>query len=268
MADSAIEWTDKVWNPITGCTKVSAGCANCYAETLSKRFWKNRRFEDVQFHEERLTQPLHWKKPSRIFVNSMSDLFHEKIEFSTIGAIFHVMSACQYHHTFQVLTKRPQRMKEFLDWYHYQVGGPFLPNVWLGVSVENQQTAEERIPILLEVEAGVRFLSVEPMLENIYLMLGLKASLVFSERIHWVICGGESGPRARPFNIEWARDLLKQCKTMGIPFFMKQMGSHLDATAPMAARTGSNRWFLKNKKGGDMAEWPNDLRVREFPHVK
>lgn len=269
MAKSSIEWTDKVWNPVTGCTKVSAGCANCYAETFAHRGmgqWKGRKFEDVRIHNDRLNQPWHWRKPARVFVNSMSDLFHEDVPDDFINAVWRVMAE-NAQLTFQVLTKRPERMLEFGTGNH---------NIWLGVSVENQKAADERIPLLFQTPAAVRFLSVEPMLESIRLPWAKPGVIIFKNdekippSLHWVICGGESGPKARPFNIDWARDLRDQCKAVGVPFFMKQMGAkpyepfrcpHCHGQHPEDAK----KIIFKNRKGGDMAEWPEDLRMREFP---
>jgi protein gp37 len=274
MAKSSIEWTDKVWNPVTGCTKVSAGCANCYAETFARRGmgpWKGRKFEDVRCHEDRLAQPSHWKKPSKIFVNSMSDLFHEDIPVEFLGECFITM-ARNPRHVFQVLTKRPQRMFEFFKKFESHGGKP-APNIWLGVSVENQKAADERIPLLLQTPAAVRFLSVEPMLEKIDLksesIQDSFANKPWPQPLDWVICGGESGPKARPFNIEWARDLRNQCKEAAVPFFMKQIGSkpywerHL--VGACSPRGYQGLFPTKDRKGGDMAEWPEDLRIREFP---
>ncbi len=157
MGKTKIEWCDEVWNPVTGCTKVSEGCRNCYAERIAKRFWGERPFSAVQCHADRLDAPLHWRKPHRVFVNSMSDLFHPDVPDRFIGWVFSRMGMAK-NHTFMSLTKRPERMKDFLR------GLPALKNVWLGVSVENQQTADERIPLLLETPAAVRFVSIEPML--------------------------------------------------------------------------------------------------------
>ncbi|MHB1098118.1 MAG: DUF5131 family protein [Burkholderiales bacterium] len=184
---TSIEWTDVVWNPVTGCSKVSEGCRNCYAEAVAHRFWGARKFTDVQCHADRLAQPLHWKKPRRIFVNSMSDLFHEAVPDEFIDRIFAVM-ALTSHHTYQILTKRPSRMQDYAAqllnegdrWSRfgdavgplignqaYELAGerPWpLPNVWLGVSIEDPVTADERIPILLRTPAAVRFVSIEPIL--------------------------------------------------------------------------------------------------------
>jgi protein gp37 len=233
MAKTAIEWTDKVWNPVTGCTKVSQGCKNCYAETIAGRFWakqypknedgSDRTFTDVRLHPERLEQPLSWKKPQKVFVNSMSDLFHKDVSFWFILQAFEVMVNAKQH-TFQVLTKRPDRMLEFFKWLdepqNEPAGATFItgwpvPNVWLGVSVEDSKN-KVRIDALRKTPAAVRFLSLEPLLEDLG-ELDLTG-------IHWVICGGESGPNARPMHPEWVRSIRDQCVSAEVPFFFKQWG--------------------------------------------
>lgn len=237
MARSKIEWTDRTWNPVTGCTKVSQGCKNCYAERLYERFHGPHSFKNIISHSERLQQPLKWKQPSLIFVNSMSDLFHEDLPFEFIDKVFMVMALCKQH-TFQILTKRPERMVEYFSNHPAEILKPgFLPlsNVWLGVSVEDQVTADERIPLLLQVPAAVRFLSCEPLLGPIniyeYLWKGEMSedglSKTFTHHLHWVICGGESGPKARPMHPDWARSLRNQCQAAGVPFFFKQWGEYL-----------------------------------------
>jgi len=238
-----IEWADRVWNPVTGCTKVSEGCRNCYAERMALRFWGARKFHEVLCHEEKLEEPLHWMIPSRVFVNSMSDLFHPDVTDDFIWNVFSVMAQAEKH-TFMILTKRPQRMSDFLcQWEnHFPVGRNNsvlhdwpLKNVWLGVSAENQQAADERIPWLLKTPAVVRFVSVEPMLgpvnlepyfqyppfhENYKMTWGLSEAI----GLDWVICGGETGPDARPMHPDWARGLLDQCLDAGVPFFFKHWG--------------------------------------------
>lgn len=273
---SGIEWTEATWNPVTGCSKVSAGCKNCYAETIADRFWGARKFTDVVCHEDRLEIPLHWRKPRRIFVNSMSDLFHEKVPDAFIAQVFNVM-ACGRHehneecwtgdqHIFQILTKRPARMLQFLttgiheaseDWpgdsplaLAFESDQPF-PNVWLGASVEDQKAADERIPLLLQTPAAVRWISYEPALGPIDIPGALK-KLPTIDGVpqlpgpDWVVCGGESGPNARPMNPGWARSLRDQCQEAGVPFFMKQMGGY------------------PNKRGKP-EEIPEDLRIRQYP---
>lgn len=343
MGDTSIQWTDKTWNPVTGCTKVSTGCKNCYAERVFPRVYgswcvcghaecahmpecrtpendgckqyRQRKFTDVRCHEDRLEQPLHWRKPLRIFVNSMSDLFHEDVPFEFIDRVFAVMALCPQH-TFQILTKRPDRMREYLsqDEVAHHVGvwvweyieehvdplnrrsddlrataldmeeGP-LPNVWLGVSVEDQKTADERIPLLLATPAAIRFVSYEPALGPVEFDCGpgrsgphryfsVEVDHLEDRRLDWVIIGGESGPRARPFNINWARDVIRQCKSAGVACFVKQIGAN-----PYACRE-SNKGKpdhprciaegladMRDGKGGDPDEWTEDLRVRQFPEV-
>jgi len=213
MANSKIEWTESTWNPVTGCTKISSGCKNCYAERMAKRLQKMGQPNymngfQVTLHEHILDYPLRWKKPQTIFVNSMSDLFHEQIPEVFILKVFDVMKKAHWH-TFQVLTKRSQRLKELakqLEW---------PSNVWIGVSVENEDV-QFRIDALKEVPASVRFLSLEPLL----------GPLPFIElaNIDWVIVGGESGPRARPIKEEWVIEIKEQCVKQNVPFFFKQWG--------------------------------------------
>ena len=215
MSDnSKIEWTEATWNPVTGCTRVSPGCAHCYAERFAERFRgvSGHPFErgfDVQVREERLRQPLDWKKPRRIFVNSMSDLFHEAVPDEYVAQVFDVMTEAE-RHTFQVLTKRPKRALELapkLTWPQ---------NLWLGVSVENKTWAH-RIDDLREIPAAARFLSCEPL-------LGPLDELNLAG-VHWVIAGGESGPGARRPKPDWFRSLRDQCAALQIPFFFKQWGA-------------------------------------------
>lgn len=211
--DSAIEWTQSTWNPVTGCTKVSQGCKNCYAERLAKRLQAmgNPRYANgfqVTLHPDLVELPLAWTRPRLIFVNSMSDLFHEDVPAEFIRDVFWTMVKAS-HHTFQVLTKRPQRAFALSD------GLPWPPNVWLGTSVESALVLP-RISWLQRVPAKIRFLSVEPLLGPIpHLPL---------DQIHWVIVGGESGPRARPMRAEWVRQIRDQCVANGVPFFFKQWG--------------------------------------------
>lgn len=210
---SDIEWTQATWNPVTGCSKVSEGCRFCYAERMAKRLKAMgvERYSEgfkVRLHWDLVALPKQWKGGRRIFVNSMSDLFHEDIPLNFIQAVFETMRDCPQH-IFQILTKRSQRLRElahFLEW---------PSNVWMGVSVENR-SALSRVLDLLEVPAAVRFLSCEPLLEPI-------AHLPL-EGIHWVIVGGESGPHARPMRYEWVADIRAQCEAVGVPFFFKQWG--------------------------------------------
>ncbi len=206
--NTGIEWTDKTWNPTTGCTKVSPGCTHCYAEAITKRFTQNfpQGFA-LQLHPERLEMPIHWRKPSRIFVNSMSDLFHEDIPFSFLEEVFEVIGKTPWH-VYQILTKRHERLErlaEKLNWHE---------NIWLGVSVENQQYLK-RIDYLRKVPAKVRFLSCEPLLGDLQLDL---------TDIHWVIVGGESGHKHRPLQKNWVENIRQQCQDSNTPFFFKQWG--------------------------------------------
>jgi protein gp37 len=214
MADrSHIEWTQATWNPVTGCSKVSAGCKNCYAERLALRLQAmgNARYRNgfrVALHEDLITLPLRWREPRVIFVNSMSDLFHEHVPEDFIQRVFATMQACPQH-TFQILTKRSARLRQLareLDW---------PGNVWMGVSVEDARVLH-RIHDLSEVPAAVRFLSCEPL-------IGPLDELPL-EGIRWVIVGGESGPGARPMKIEWIRGIFRQCRRSNVPFFFKQWG--------------------------------------------
>ena len=335
---TSIEWTDATWNPVTGCTKVSPGCAHCYAEGVAKRFWKGRPFTEVRCHPERLDQPLRWRKPRRVFVNSMSDLFHEDVPLEFVARVFDVMASAtaecgQRHqhdaecwtgdpHRFQVLTKRAERMhgvmtQELPDFLNNEWPGDStvnvmrgagqwpLPNVWLGVSVENQATADARIPLLLQTPAAVRFLSCEPLLGRMEIRgprqtcgdcdpciggrpdqcdLGFHLGALHPDGIHWVIVGGESGPGARPCDVGWIRSLVRQCREAGVPAFVKQLGAAPEVTASVlhlqawpegvrferADPDGCAHAYTvrcRDRKGADPAEWPADLRVREWPGV-
>ena len=238
-----IEWTDATWNPVTGCTKVSEGCDHCYAETIAHRFAGTPAYPngfDVTLRPERLDQPLRWQRPRRIFVNSMSDLFHSDVPDEFIARVFAVMALAPQH-TLQVLTKRPGRMRSLLssrsfeDWVEafvreeyserwapdgYEYRWP-LDNVWLGTSVESQKWADVRIPQLLGTPAAVRFLSCEPLLGPVDLFAW---NIDRGARVDWVIVGGESGPHARPMHPDWARHLRDDCLTAGIAFHFKQWG--------------------------------------------
>jgi protein gp37 len=240
MADgSAIEWTDATWNPVTGCTKISAGCDHCYAERFSERFrgTPGHPFEfgfDLTLRPGRLEQPLRWREPRMIFVNSMSDLFHKDIPQEFVGRVFDTMEQANWH-TFQVLTKRSSLMRDFLRKRYGSGRGP--THMWFGVSVEDG-TRMSRIRHLREAPAGIRFLSIEPL-------IGPMGPLDFSG-IDWVIVGGESGPGARPMERHWVREIRDQCKRAKVAFFFKQWGG------------------LRPKSGGrklDRREW------NEFPVV-
>ena len=266
MSDkSKIEWTQATWNPVTGCHKVSQGCKNCYAERDWKRLaaprekpnvYTGRAFTDVQCHPERLKEPLRWTKPRMVFVNSMSDLFHEDVPDEFIDKVFAVMALCPSH-TFQILTKRPERMQRYLGelvdeirrWERFgDATGPIVGNlgydaayagwplrhVWLGVSVEDQAAADERISLLLKTPAAVRWISAEPLLgpldfsgerlEWLEPFHDLDPMMYRTPRLDWVVVGGESGPNARPMHPSWARSIRDQCQAAGVPFFFKQWG--------------------------------------------
>lgn len=241
MADgSAIEWTDATWNPVTGCTKISPGCDHCYAERFSERFrgTHGHPFEtgfDLTLRPERLEQPLRWRQPRMIFVNSMSDLFHKQIPTEFIARVFDTMERASWH-TFQVLTKRSSLMRNFLRMRYGNARGPV--HMWFGVSVEDGKRAS-RIRHLREAPAGMRFLSIEPL-------IGPVGALDLRE-IDWVIVGGESGPGARPMDVEWVRDIRDQCTAADVAFFFKQWGG------------------LRPKSGGrelDEREWNDFPKVR------
>jgi protein gp37 len=211
--ESKIEWTEMTWNPVTGCTKISAGCTHCYAERMAKRLQAMgvERYRDafkLTLHEDLVALPVKWKQPRLIFVNSMSDLFHEAVPLEFIQRVFSTMVACPQHN-FQVLTKRSARLRDVagqLQW---------APNIWMGVSVEDQRVIQ-RVTDLRQVPAHVRFLSCEPLIGPLdKLPLG---------GIHWVIVGGESGPHARPMQPGWVDSILEQCRVANVPFFFKQWG--------------------------------------------
>jgi protein gp37 len=215
---SSIEWTDSTWNPVRGCTKVSPGCAHCYAETFAERFRgvPGHPYEhgfDPRLVPEKLAEPLRWQLPRMVFVNSMSDLFHEAVPDEYIVRVARVMAAARWH-TFQVLTKRSERMRDLLQ-SRLEFASK-ARNVWWGVSVENQKHGLPRIQHVRDAPACVRFLSIEPLLEDLG-PLNLTS-------IGWVIVGGESGPGARPIRPEWVRSIREQCQRAGVPFFFKQWG--------------------------------------------
>jgi protein gp37 len=313
MADkSAIEWTDATWNPTVGCSIVSPGCTNCYAMRMAARLeamgqpiyagmtqpskagavWTGK----VGLSNwGQVIRPLSWKRPRRIFVNSMSDLFHESLPDEAIDQVFAVMALCP-RHTFQVLTKRAERMRTYIAevmadqalglnrfgiaalWsgLHGPAGSlpawP-LPNVWLGVSCERQQEADERLPLLLRTPAAVRFISAEPLLGPISFRWakwddwchsdGRGRSIVDQHdglrMLDWVIVGGESGPRARPFHLAWAEAIVEQCREARVACFVKQLGA--------CAMSDGYPMEYADSKGGDWLEWPDALRVRQFPNA-
>lgn len=263
MSDkSSIEWCDATWNPVSGCTKVSEGCANCYAERLARRFWGERPFSDVRCHQERLNEPLRWRRSRRVFVNSMADLFHEQVPFSFIDRVFITMASARQH-TFIVLTKRADRMAQYFRYrYRNAMARPWADfcfawlqtygNVWLGVSVEDQTRALERVPLLFVVPTPVRLVSCEPLLGPILLRPWLSDRGPVDRQIHqiygcrgvnWVIVGGETGPGYRPMDLDWARTIRDQCHAATVPFFYKQSS---------AIRPGQGRML----DGRLWEEWP------------
>lgn len=323
--EHGIAWTDETWNAIKGCSRISPGCANCYAERTAVRFagpglpyeglvrianlhpqWTGQ----IGVSETQMWKPLRWTRPRMVFVNSMSDIFHENLEESTIDDMFAVMALCPQH-TFQCLTKRADRQLAYMaepgrgseiiermsriafdevskvgrsgrlpalarfankptdDEIQIQIKDFSWPpkNVWLGVSVEDQKRADERIPLLIQTPAALRWLSVEPMLGHVDLgLMGTcpkdwgKGYQPLYEFIDWVVCGGESGPGARRFDLDWARDLLAECRNAKVKFFMKQVGANaIDYFNP--------KFNVTDRKGGNPTEWPEMLRVREFPAI-
>lgn len=324
-----IEWArnrdgskGKVWNPVIGCSRVSPGCEHCYAERFAHRGLSERHrgltvlgkhgprwTGEVRAVPEALEAPLRWRKPQVVFVNSMSDLFHERVPFEFIAAVFGVMAACPQH-TFIVLTKRdPRRWFEWVahrDPYlheefcqrgaHRIIGYAFplhtikgtfkrypwpLPNVVLGVSCENQEAADIRIPWLLQTPAATRVVSLEPLLGPLELGQWLSPCSYYCDhsqefpnghhpersKLDCVIVGGESGPGARPCNVEWIRDIVRQCREAGTKCFVKQLGAHVEIPNTMLEKYSAMRAVLKNRKGADPSEWPEDLRVRELPWI-
>jgi len=218
-ASTAIEWTNATWNPVTGCTKISAGCDNCYAERFAERFRgvDGHPFQlgfDLVLRPERLEQPLAWRKPKMIFVNSMSDLFHKEVPYSFVDRVFDTMERADWH-TFQVLTKRSSRLRNYVN--RRYAGSKAPRHIWVGTSVEDGSKLS-RVTHIGQTSAYVRFLSIEPLIGPIG-QLNLTS-------IEWVIVGGESGPRARPMDPSWVRDIFDQCRLAKIPFFFKQWGGY------------------------------------------
>ncbi|MFH1615807.1 MAG: DUF5131 family protein [Planctomycetota bacterium] len=251
MSNTKIDWAEKVWNPVTGCTPVSPGCQNCYARKMANRLRamgqeKYKKGFEVAFHPDSLNEPRKWKKPSRVFICSMGDLFHDEVKDDWLGAIFHAIDPLLLHQ-FLILTKRP---KNIPSWLYRQ-----LQSCWLGVSCENQEWADKRIPLLLEIPAVVRWASLEPLLGpiNIYNTsrdylgpLGRPGAKPVSLGLSWCVVGAESGPGRRPCKLEWVSDIVRQCKAAAVPCFVKQIE-------------------ISDKVSHDPQEWPEDLRIREFP---
>ena len=285
-----IEWADETWNPITGCSPVSAGCNNCYARRMANRLRGRHGYPadnpfNVTLHPDRLEQPFRWLKPRKVFVCSMGDLFHEDVPFGFIAKVFGIMHSAKQH-IFMVLTKRPERMKEFFEWFtgseRCGTWPKEYPHVMIGVTAENQETADQRIPILLSIPATVRFVSVEPMLGAVEIeeyfpeydyratyeyyreflkMQGIKSDgkpILINPGLDWIICGGESGYRARSMSPDWARNLRDQCEAAGVPFCFKQWGewvaehrqgetvdlSILKNNQQVAKANGGGHWLL------------------------
>lgn len=279
---SKIEWTQSTWNPWHGCHKISAGCKNCYMFRDKARYGDDP--NTVVRSKTKFYDPLKWTEPQLIFTCSWSDFFIEESDPWRDEAFEIIAKTPQ--HTYQILTKRPDRMLDYISRSAYLTNAP-LDNVWLGVSVEDQKTADERIPLLLQTPAALRWLSVEPLLgpvdlaEWLWMLKGSKGGTV--DMLHWVVVGGESGPNARPFDIQWARDIIAQCKAADVPVFVKQLGATPEVTMDCLHCNGvdsekcgggcngdGTKTFeltYKNKKGGDPSEWPKDLRVREMPEV-
>jgi protein gp37 len=269
---TAIQWTHQdgykgeTWNPIaafniaTGkrgwmCTKPSAGCKNCYAEAMNRFRGTGLTYtvgnvDKVRLELINIDQPLHWRLPRVVFVCSMTDLFHERHTDKMIDAVFSTMAKAQ-RHIFIVLTKRPERMR---DYCNARLIGLPLPNVRIGTTIENDDVANDRVIALLSTPAAVRFLSVEPMLE------GIDMTPFMVDGLDWVIVGGESGRYARPFDVQWARDIVADCRAAGIAVFVKQLGS--------CPHDNGQLLRLVDGHGGDANEWPAELRVREFPAAR
>lgn len=329
-ADTKIEWTDATWNPLRAtaqgkvsrgwaCVKVSPGCANCYAESMNRRFGPGQDYtreglRAVKPHVDvvELEKPLRWRKPRRVFVCSMTDLFGDWVTDHEILRVFSTMAAAKQH-TFQVLTKRAERMQEFCTALNERSRRPIawsqwpLPNVWMGVSAEDQPCADERIEQLQSTPAAVRWLSLEPLLGPIKLRVSCPPvfrPILRSDRVGWVVVGGESGPLARPCEVSWARSIVRQCREASVPCFVKQLGRFVvdrnDAGFDAESETYADgpdeglptdecawptpvdvehnlsgyrdgyqgapvRVHLHDLKGGDPSEWPMVLRVREWP---
>jgi protein gp37 len=261
---SKIEWTDETWNPVTGCTQVSPGCDHCYAKTWAARQmgpWKGRAFEDVRCHEDRLDLPLRKRKPTRFFVNSMSDLFHKDVPDDFIKRVFETMldgSLCPHRHTFQVLTKRPERMRRLVpkiyDAYGqaYRDGKPYIDRIWLCVSIESSAYAW-RADMLRGTPSTVRGISMEPMIDD--------CRDVDFTGMNWVIFGGESGPGARLCDPAWIAKAMRRAQAAGAAVFVKQLG------AVWSKSSFAPEGWRGDPKGGDIDRFPSVLRVREFPAV-
>lgn len=298
---TGIQWTDSTWNIVTGCTRVSPGCARCYIERTAPFRMAGRRFARIGT-EETTGVTLHWERLKKVprgpkvFTPSLGDLFHEDVPDGFIQAAFEVMERCP-DRIFQVLTKRPERaLRWFDEHWREPAGGPVwqwdvpLPNVWLGVSIENARYTW-RADVLREIPAAVRFISAEPLLGSLYdagrdgdrhrsggsdaphassdpdAMYPSRRAPLDLTGIDWVIVGGESGPAARPIWIEWAREILDACAEQDVAPFVKQLGAHAFEWPDRYAGSSGVEIEMRDTKGGDIEEWPADLRVREFPRM-
>lgn len=244
---SRIEWTEATWNPTVGCTKISPGCKNCYAETMAKRLQAMNApgYENgfkLKILPERLEEPLRRKKPTIYFINSMSDLFHKNVPDSYIDQVFDVIRRSP-HHTFQVLTKRAERLTSFFK------SRTVPPNAWIGVSVEDKKHGVPRINHLKKVDAKIRFLSIEPLLEDV--------GILDLNEIHWVIVGGESGPKSRQMKIEWVENIQRQCKEQSVQFFFKQWGGW-GADGKRRSKKANGR-LLDGRTWDDMPELSSNI---------
>jgi protein gp37 len=281
-----IQWTEATWSPVTGCTKISDGCLNCYIERTPPFRMERRRFTlpviggttGVRLHSDRLGIPVKWRKPRRIFVCSLADLFHEDVPPRFIAEVFAVMSLAQQH-TYQVLTKRHARLRSVLNSPEFRPmvdaarqirgfpplpgdGPVVLPGVWIGVSAENQQWANIRIPALLDTPAEVRWVSAEPLIGPVTLRPEwVGATPTGRPVLDWAVLGGESGPRSRPCDPQWIRSLVEQCRAGSTAPFIKQLG----AVWAQDTYIGGQPVSRTDAKGGDPAFWPEALRIREYP---
>lgn len=287
---TGIAWTDATWNPLRGCTKVSAGCKNCYAMGVALRFsgpgqpyeglahsvggkaeWTNK----IMLVSEHLNDPVKWTKPRKVFVNSMSDLFHKDVPFSYVDKVFEVMKTVD-RHIYQVLTKRPERMLEYVKNRNYV--DPFK-HIWLGTSVEDQASADTRMPIVTQIpNCFTRWVSYEPAIGPVdwspWLSLTRRDTgeqeWTYDSQFEWMVVGGESGKEARPFDLEWMRSTIQQCQEWNIPVFCKQLGEKAfqKVTRLMGfveRETTPRPYYTQSRKGDDPSEWPEDLQVREYP---
>jgi protein gp37 len=255
---SSIEWTEATWNPLTGCTKISPGCKHCYAETMSRRLkaMGQRNYANgfkLTLHEHMLPLPLQWRKPQTIFVNSMSDLFHHDVPVDYIVDVARVMRSCHWH-TFQVLTKRSERMRDLLR--HELAFVSQAPNVWWGVSVENRKSGVPRIGHLRSAPAAVRFLSIEPLLEDV--------GALDLDGIAWVIVGGESGPGARPVQPGWVTSIRDQCANADVPFFFKQWGGTRKKLAGRTLDGRTHDGFPDRRKAPVASRSAREILLREL----